>query len=103
MVRTSSGLRLFHFVCNLSLFKGFSGNLRWVQVNHIPAIKPLDVEKGTLILEHDFDGRELELEFAKDAIKYIASLWGEEVKIQTKLNGQNKVLCCNQAKEITIS
>ncbi|WP_237714824.1 hypothetical protein [Pelosinus fermentans] len=56
-----------------------------------------------MILEHDFDGRELELEFAKDAIKYIASLWGEEVKIQTKLNGQNKVLCCNQAKEITIS
>jgi hypothetical protein len=27
LVRTSSGLRLFHFVCNLSLFKGFSGNL----------------------------------------------------------------------------
>jgi stage V sporulation protein R len=74
-----------------------------VGMGGIPAIKPLDVEKGTLIMEHDFDGRELELEYAKEAIKHIASLWGEEVKIQTKLNGQNKVLCCNQAKEITIS
>jgi stage V sporulation protein R len=68
----------------------------------IPAITPVAVEKGELILEHDYDGRELELGYAKETIKHVAGLWGDGVKIRTKLDGKEKLLCCNRLKEVLI-
>lgn len=74
-----------------------------VGMGGIPAIGPQEVDKGELILAHDFDGRELELEYAKETIKYVARLWGAGVKIRTKLDGKDKVIACNQYQEIIIT
>jgi stage V sporulation protein R len=73
-----------------------------VGMGGIPAITPVAVEKGELILEHDYDGRELELGYAKETIKHVAGLWGDGVKIRTKLDGKEKLLCCNRLKEVLI-
>lgn len=74
-----------------------------VGMGGIPAISPQEVDKGDLILEHDFEGRELELEYAQETIKYVARLWGGGVKIRTKLDGKDKVIACNQYQEIIIT
>ena len=39
---------------------------------------------GTLILEHVYDGRELELLYAKETIKYLFDLWGHKIVLKTK-------------------
>lgn len=49
----------------------------------IPVIVPTAVEGSKLILRHCFDGRELELNYAKETLKYIASLWGGPVELVT--------------------
>jgi len=58
----------------------------------IPAIVPAAVEGGKLILQHVFDGRELELNYAKETLKYIASLWGGPVELFTKLDNKEITL-----------
>lgn len=57
----------------------------------VPVIRVVDVVKtdNTLMLEHVFDGRELDLEYAKYTLKYVAKLWGSTVKLKTKqYNGE---------------
>ena len=46
----------------------------------------VDVLKAdnTLMLEHVFDGRELNMDYAKSTLKYVAKLWGNTVKLKTK-------------------
>jgi stage V sporulation protein R len=68
----------------------------------IPIIKPLAVEKGTLILEHVYDGRELEITYAKEAIKYVMTLWGGSVEIRTKLNNRDKIISCGDDKMVVV-
>ena len=52
----------------------------------VPYIRVVDLNKqdNTLTLEHVFDGRELELSYAKETLKYIQTLWGHTVKLITK-------------------
>ncbi|BBB92719.1 MAG TPA: SpoVR family protein [Methylomusa anaerophila] len=71
-----------------------------VGMSGMPVIKPMAVEKGTLVLEHDFDGRELELQYAQQTLKYIVDLWGGKVVLHTKINGKDKRLICTENKEI---
>ena len=65
-----------------------------VGTSGIPVIQPKTVEQGTLILEHVFDGRELELNYAQRTLKYTVELWGGKVVLQTKADGQNKEITC---------
>lgn len=66
-----------------------------VGVGGIPLITPETVEKGRLILEHCFDGRELELTYARETLKYAAKLWGDTVELVTKIDGRTKVIACD--------
>ncbi len=52
----------------------------------VPYIRVVDLNKqdNTLTLEHVFDGRELELLYAKETLKYMQTLWGHTVKLITK-------------------
>ncbi|MEN6414564.1 MAG: SpoVR family protein [Veillonellales bacterium] len=68
----------------------------------IPLIHPIAVEKGTLILEHVFDGRELELTYAKETLKSVAELWGNKVELKTKLHEKDKVITCNEDKLVLV-
>jgi stage V sporulation protein R len=67
-----------------------------VGTSGIPVIQAKSVEKGTLILEHDFDGRELELNYAQQTLKYTAALWGGKVVLHTKVDGRDKEIACTE-------
>lgn len=75
-------------------------------MGNIPYVRVIDLDKKdyTLTLENVFDGRALELSYAKQTLKYIQELWGHQVKLVTKgTDKQEIVLTCSQDKKITIS
>ena len=73
------------------------GNIPYIRVNEL--IK----KDNTLILEHVFDGRELDISYAKETIKYIQSLWGYTVKLITMTKDNKKfTIVCNDKKNISI-
>ena len=72
-----------------------------VGLGGIPIIQPLTVEKGTLVLEHIYDKRELELKYAQETIKYVAELWGGKVDLRTNLDNDVKIINCSEDKIVT--
>ena len=70
-------------------------------VGSIPYIRVIDLNtrSNTLTLEHVFDGRELELTYAKESLKYIYDLWGFKVRILTKSNKGDKLsIICEEGR-----
>ena len=56
-----------------------------------------------MTLEHVFDGRELELVYAKETLKYLQSLWGYSVNLVSKTRDDKSfTICCNEEKKITV-
>ena len=50
----------------------------------MPVIYAVDVDKEfTLRLQHEHDGRDLELEHADQVVEHIKTLWGDDVKLST--------------------
>lgn len=68
----------------------------------IPQINAISVEKNVLALEHVFDGRELDMNYAKETVKYIVDLWGGRVELSTKLNNKNIVIICSDDKTVFV-
>lgn len=61
----------------------------------IPKIFIDDADFGqnrTLYLKHEFDGRELELKYAENTLKYLRRLWGREVVLETYLQKKKSLL-----------
>ncbi|CUH95270.1 hypothetical protein P22_1340 [Propionispora sp. 2/2-37] len=58
----------------------------------IPVIIPHKVDRGKLVLEHRFDGRELEMNYARETLQYAARLWGGTVELLTMLDGKPKTI-----------
>lgn len=73
-----------------------------VGLGSIPLIRPLTAEKGVLTLEHCYDGRELELNYAKETLKYVADLWSGKVELKTTLDNKPKVLTCTEDKIVSV-
>ena len=64
----------------------------------------LDKKEGTLILEHVFDGRELELIYAKETIKYVHDLWGKKVILKTKTKDNKPVeIYCDNDRRVMVN
>lgn len=75
-------------------------------VGGIPYIRIIDFDRkdGTLTLEHVFDGRELELLYAKETLKYLFDLWGKKVVLKTKTReGKNIEILCDNDRKIYIN
>ena len=52
--------------------------------NGIPVIGVVDIEPGSvLVLQHDHDGRDLELNDAEQVVNNISTLWEGVVKLHT--------------------
>ena len=50
----------------------------------LPVIKVSDIENdGTLVLQHDYDGRDLELDYADKTVEHAKVLWGNSVILNT--------------------
>lgn len=75
-----------------------------VGMGAVPSIKVIEwVQKdNTLILEHEHDGRDLEMNYANETIKYIADLWEGKVMLATFLDGNRKVINCDERKKVTL-
>ena len=75
-----------------------------VGMGGIPIIKIVDTSKKDhiLCLEHEFDGRELELNYTAETLKYLVDLWGGTVQLKTVLHDMPKMLICNEEKKISM-
>ena len=62
-------------------------------MNAMPCIRVTEVAPDNiLVLEHEWDGRELYLNYALETIKYIAQLWGGKVRLHTVVRSSSHVL-----------
>ena len=71
----------------------------------IPYVRIIYLNKNdrTLTLENVYDGRTLDLSYAKATLQYIQELWGYDVKLITKgSDKQSVVMLCNSEKQINI-
>ena len=75
-----------------------------VGIGSIPVIKVQDWlhKEGTMLLTHEFDGRELELGYTYETLKHIVELWGGKVTIATLLDGKKKIITCDESKRISL-
>jgi len=74
-------------------------------MGNIPYVRVIDLDKKdyTLTLENIFDGRALELSYAKETLRYVQELWGHRVKLITKgTDNQEIIITCEQDKKIII-
>jgi len=74
-------------------------------IGSIPYIRVIDLNKKdyTLTLEHVFDGRELELMYAKETIKHLQKLWGHRIILITKTKDEKEFLInCDDTGKITV-
>lgn len=62
----------------------------------IPYIRVLDMSRKdkTLILEHVYDGRELQADYMEETLKYLYDLWKHPLILQTRHNGVNRFVRC---------
>ena len=69
-------------------------------VGSIPLIRVTEMspKDKTLILEHVFDGRELNIAYAEATLKYIYELWGHTVNLKTTQIGNEISLVCDDKK-----
>jgi stage V sporulation protein R len=61
----------------------------------IPCIQVVDSDYSNnrgLLLKHDHDGRDLQLEYAEKTLRYIRQLWGHDVALETVINEKPTLL-----------
>ena len=64
-----------------AIINGISGNM-------IPEIYVEEIDKDTLVLRHDHDGRDLELDYAENCVKALESIWYGPVKLFTEVEDE---------------
>lgn len=70
----------------------------------IPSIRVVEwVQKdNTLILEHEYDGREIEFNYANETLKHLVDLWDGRVMLETRLDEKRKLIVCDEQKKISM-
>jgi stage V sporulation protein R len=93
-------LGLFEFVDNKEhyLVTDVSDNDGWKNIrsslikqtglNNIPMIYIEDITSGEMILHHEHDGRDIELNYAEHVIKHIKDIWKDDVKLITTIEDE---------------
>jgi stage V sporulation protein R len=46
------------------------------------------IDNGTLVLHHEHDGREIELNYAERVISHIKDIWKDEVRLITTIDDE---------------
>jgi len=75
-----------------------------VGIGSIPTILVSDWNQkdNTLVLKHEFDGRELELSYTYETLKHLVDLWNGKVLLSTQLEGKQKNISCDESKRISL-
>jgi stage V sporulation protein R len=95
-----------YFVEEVSDDIGFTGIRNALCANcgmgMVPLIRVIDMNPKTklLQLEHVYDGRELNIDYAEATLKHVQELWGHTVTLSTKVSGKDMKISCNENKSI---
>lgn len=75
-----------------------------VGMGGIPIVQVKDVvqNENILVLEHVPDGKELNLSYATETLKYVQTLWGGKVVLHTTLSEIPRRICCSTSKKVSI-
>ena len=75
-----------------------------VGVGSIPTIMVTgwSQKDNTLMLKHEYDGRELDLSYAYETLKHLVELWNGKVLLSTRLEGKQKNISCDESKRIAL-
>lgn len=70
----------------------------------IPLIRVTDFmqKESTLLLEHVYDGRELELSYANETLRHMIDLWDGKIILNTVVDGRKRSVICDEQKKITL-
>ncbi|HZP40812.1 MAG TPA: SpoVR family protein [Candidatus Binatia bacterium] len=66
-----------------------------VGMGSVPSIRVEDADHNhnrTLLLVHNHDGRDLQLEYAEKTLGYVQRLWGHDVVLESVVNGKRTLL-----------
>ena len=68
----------------------------------VPLIRVEDMSPRdkTLTLQQVYDGRELNMDYAEETIKYISKLWGHTVVLNSRFNDTHKKIICEDGRAI---
>ena len=70
----------------------------------IPLIQVTDMmlKENTLLLEHIYDGRELEINYAIETLKHFVDLWEGRVILNTVVEGRKRSVICDDQKKTVL-
>ncbi|HEY5583444.1 MAG TPA: SpoVR family protein [Ruminiclostridium sp.] len=76
-----------------------------VGIGSIPTISVSDWNQkdNSLVLKHEFDGRELDLSYAYETLKHIVDLWNGKIILATQIDGKQKNITCDELKRISLN
>ena len=68
----------------------------------VPVIRITDWNQkdNTLLLEHLYDGRELEMRYTNETLKHLVDLWDGRVMLNTQTDGKKKTILCDEQKRV---
>ncbi|OOB77780.1 MAG: stage V sporulation protein R [Epulopiscium sp. Nuni2H_MBin001] len=98
----------YHIISEVSNIDGWKQVrdtlIKTIGSNSIPRIEVVDWQKKchVLSLQHIWDGRELNLSYATETLKYIQTLWGGEVILNTQFAGIKRQIVCDVNKKVLI-
>lgn len=74
-------------------------------VGSIPIIQVTDwiQKENTLLLEHVYDGRELEMNYTNETLRHLVDLWGGRVMLNTIYEDRKRTVICDEQKKILLA
>jgi len=85
--------KLYHTIDETSDYQGWENVrdslIKTIGLNSMPVIYVEELTQDhTLILKHEHDGRDLEMNYARKVFEYIQDLWGDNVTLFTTLENE---------------
>jgi stage V sporulation protein R len=71
---------------------------------NLPVVRVTDwnQKENILLLEHVFDGRELDVQYANETLKYFVDLWESKVILNTVVEGKKRSIMCDEYRKIVM-
>lgn len=68
----------------------------------VVVVKEWNQKDNILMLEHIYDGRELELQYANETLKHLVDIWEGKVILNTTAEGKKRSIMCDEQKKIAV-
>ncbi len=65
-------------------------------------VKEWNQKENILMLEHIYDGRELDLQYANETLKHLVDLWEGKVILNTTAEGRKRSIMCDEQQKIVL-